>query len=595
MPWIVLELTPKGETVAISALVREITKRLPKSEVFIPSIETKIGDDLVTHPLILGYAFVRETTPPKPASYYTKLSGGKNINSVLMSSGKISYVADSYIEDLRGKARDLANQGIGVGDTVEVRSGPYKNLEAQVLLDLPETKQVQVLIQLRSKQAILLLPRSVLKVVNRSACGNLQARLAYIRSWHTLYRSLVACNPDVPKLSERVSSYLKVNDYLALEAKVVALQTLCSGDLEKNLAEVKSLMGQIQQLTDWIRQGTLLWSFVEFDSCFTETRLNRLAKSFKGLGWLVDLLQRVDRLSKDTEDLALGLEDDVEEGSYGNVFVDGANLLHRCYHAQSALPSWGTPDHTDMTTVFFLRSLVSLKKRFSGASIWVAWEGSSQRRIRIQAGYKQGRSTVDVSGYVEELKVALPSCGITQAYNPEEEADDIIATLVRESGCSNVIYSADKDFLQLVSEKTHLLVPPAGARKEVLYTPAKVLEAYGVPPSKILDLRAFFGDTSDALPGVPRVPKKVLRDLVSTYGSVKAVYSSSLSGLSRGQYDRVRGFEAQVRVNLFVMELVTVPLAFIHSAPCQEKAETLLGEEGVRAFFPNSSPIQGGM
>jgi 5'-3' exonuclease len=74
----------------------------------------------------------------------------------------------------------------------------------------------------------------------------------------------------------------------------------------------------------------------------------------------------------------------------------------------------------------------------------------------------------------------------------------------------------------------------------------------------MVQLRAFYGDPSDNIPGVPRVPKKVLRSLVQAHGSVEAVYRSGLTGLTKGQYERLRSAEPQVRINVELMTLVDV-------------------------------------
>jgi DNA polymerase-1 len=158
------------------------------------------------------------------------------------------------------------------------------------------------------------------------------------------------------------------------------------------------------------------------------------------------------------------------------------------------------------------------------------------------------------------LKDILPLFGIHQAWNPEEEADDVIATLTRKefSRQNNVVFSTDKDLLQLVNGNTSLLVPAVGSRNEILFDSATVVKTIGVPSEKMVQLRAFYGDPSDNIPGVPRVPKKVLRSLVQAHGSVEAVYRSGLTGLTKGQYERLRSAEPQVRINVELMTLVDV-------------------------------------
>jgi DNA polymerase-1 len=217
----------------------------------------------------------------------------------------------------------------------------------------------------------------------------------------------------------------------------------------------------------------------------------------------------------------------------------------------------------------FLRSLAALKKRFPEACFWVAWDGSSRRRRARFSDYKGHRSRKETSVTVGDvvfdplrlLRELLPLLGVRQVWNPEEEADDVLATLVRNdlAAQTNLVCSTDRDFLQLVTSSTMFLFPAVGSRKEVLYDVQGVVQQLGVPPENVVQLRAFVGDKS--LPGVARVPKKVLRSLVQEYGTVERVYASGLSVLNRGQYERVMEAAPQVRINLELMTLVDVSIS----------------------------------
>jgi DNA polymerase-1 len=109
----------------------------------------------------------------------------------------------------------------------------------------------------------------------------------------------------------------------------------------------------------------------------------------------------------------------------------------------------------------------------------------------------------------------------------------------------------------------------------------KILEVFGVPPSKLLQLRALCGDPSDNIPGVPRVPKKILKALVQAHSSVDGIYKSSLTGVSEGQYERLRLAEPQVILNLQLMSFVEVPVTRIVPKSDLEAAASLLSEIGI--------------
>jgi len=238
--------------------------------------------------------------------------------------------------------------------------------------------------------------------------------------------------------------------------------------------------------------------------------------------------------------------------------------------------------------VGFLRSLGSLKKRYPDAALYVTWDGSSKRRKSRFSEYKAQRNSNPPDLTV--LKKILPLLGVRQAWNKEEEADDVIATLTRRELArqKNVMFSTDKDLLQLVNDDTSLLIPPVGSRNEILFDPTTVLETIGVAPSKMVQLRAFYGDDSDNIPGVPRVPKKVLKALIQAHGSVDAVYRSGLTGLTKGQYERLRSFEPQIRINVELMSLVDVDIESIPTDMDPNVAQAILADYDIQPELLNT-------
>jgi len=99
------------------------------------------------------------------------------------------------------------------------------------------------------------------------------------------------------------------------------------------------------------------------------------------------------------------------------------------------------------------------------------------------------------------------------------EADDVIATLAtraRARGWEVVIYSADKDLMQLVGEGVSMI----DALRDKTYDREAVIKKFGVPPEQVADYLALVGDTSDNVPGIPGVGPKTASTLLTTYGSI---------------------------------------------------------------------------
>lgn len=569
LKWVVIELTSKGDKENPDEVRRALQKVLRGADVYIPAVETQIGDDTVVHYLMRGYAFIQHTFEDR---LYFRLENTKYVQMVLMAPGstlsnrKVATVENSYIEDMQEKIRAEVNQGIGVGDTVRICSGPYKNITAKVITEIPEEKQVQVHVQLRSKEAILTLPRSVLEIVDRAPLSNYYARMGYLRTWLQMAKVVLSYNPSPHRMNELHQRYLKVSAWMH-QGKLL-YSFIYSGSLEEQRVRLLQRRDILVQIEDWFQQGRRLSMFLYQDAVVPDSRLAAINTKASELKWFLGVEERLVAISHEVEEISRSLEranKGTEDVIVQNILVDGFNLAFRCYYAPGMGDLQDDAGVPSGVLLGFLKSLGSLQKRYPEAKFWVAWDGSSQRRKAVYPDYKGNRTQTDrspVFDQIAELKKVLPLLGVRQAWNPEEEADDIIATLVRGEleGQANLIFSTDRDFIQLVSENTHFLYPAVGSRREVMYDMEAVEKAFGVPPNKVLELRAFFGDSSDHLPGVPRVPKKVLKALLQTYGSVKGVYASGLAGVTKVQYERLRSAEPQVRINRDLMSLVDVAI-----------------------------------
>lgn len=570
-----VELTPRGEREPPDVVRQSARRLLGKAEVYIPAVETKIGDDTSIHYLINGYAFIRKERPDRD---YLKLEDTRLFQSVLKDGKGIAVVDSSYIESMKEKARAEINQGIGVGDIVLICSGPYKAIEASVITELPDEEKVQVFIELRSKQSIVTLPRSALKVVDRAPLSLYYARLGYLRAWAKMAATAFSYASDFRLVEKTYSTYRFVREsFNAIQKAFYFVHFYPHGQGPDGFGQMHSrIIATYQQMLkvhEWQVRGRTLYNWVNFDS-FTVAR-REITDLYARFKTLCEVEQRVHALSQSVEEvareLARGHKTDGEM-IVQNVLIDGHNLAFRCLYASGMTRLADRKGRPTGMILGFLRSVGALKKRYPEANFWVAWDGSSQRRRARYPDYKGNRkarkeTAVNVGGEVFDplvcLRELLPLMGLRQVWNPREEADDVIATLVRGEldGQTNLVFSTDRDFLQLVSSSTKLLYPSIGSRREVLFDVAAVEHQFGVPPGKMLQLRALFGDSSDNLPGVPRVPKKVLKALVQSHGDVDGVYTSGLSTVNRGQYERLRGAEPQVRINLEVMALFNVDIS----------------------------------
>ena len=120
------------------------------------------------------------------------------------------------------------------------------------------------------------------------------------------------------------------------------------------------------------------------------------------------------------------------------------------------------------------------------------------------------------------LKFAGFSCIECEGF----EADDILGTLAAsavKNGNECVIATGDRDSLQLVSDKTHVLLATTrmGKTEVTDFTPEAVEEKYGVTPKEMIQLKALMGDSSDNIPGIPGVGEKTGIALLTQFHSIE--------------------------------------------------------------------------
>lgn len=606
--WVVLELNPKSEGEDPESLRQGILQALKSpGEVFIPACVTQVGGDRTIHYLIEGYAFVRRTLDDQP---YLRLEGSRFVQSVLTRGGSrhsraLATVTNDHIERLRAQIDAEVNQGIGVGDQVVITSGHYKHITATVIEEIPEQDAVQVYIQLRSKQTIVTLPRSFLQISTRSPLAPLLGRLNHLRSWVTLAGPVFDWEDKFDPLWQDYLHLSRLEGWLARGAPTYSFLRFFDHELLVK-ANLPSKIAEIERLNGWLEAGRVMavHARVEAGPQFDAKVLE--------LAWFEDVLDRGRKIRAETQDLLLRMATRRRTGAGKlpqNVVVDGHNLAFRCLFAPGMADLSDSQGRGTGAILGFLRSLGALRKKFPTSALYVAWDGSSQRRKAKYPEYKANRhhsggngvsSGWDQIGY---LRGVLPALGVYQVFNPNEEADDVIATLVRKRIPSQktVIFSTDRDFLQLVTDTVSVLIPATGQRNELLFDPSAVEEHYGVKPKDMVQLRALTGDTSDNLPGVPRVPKKVLRDLIQAHGTVEGLYRSGFVGLSKIQYERIRQAEAQVRINLDLMALRDVPLTKVDPTPNPDAVASFLKEVEINpnsileTFFERSSEIATGL
>jgi DNA polymerase-1 len=235
----------------------------------------------------------------------------------------------------------------------------------------------------------------------------------------------------------------------------------------------------------------------------------------------------------------------------------------------------------------------SIKGRFQHCHVTIAWDNEAVRRKALFAGYKADRTKFGIGEQIKDLKGIYQHSNVSQTEYPGEEADDVIAALTKkykEEG-QVVIYSADKDMLQLVEDgKVVMIRPKSGARLERVFDEEAVKEEYGVAPK---DLHAFFcfrGDAVDSIPGVPRLKSSRIAQLVNKYKNNTEIYAH-LSEEKLTNFERVSLslFEPQVQINQELVRLRDdLELIMMHGTPDAEALQPYLDKYEIRSINPHT-------
>lgn len=201
--------------------------------------------------------------------------------------------------------------------------------------------------------------------------------------------------------------------------------------------------------------------------------------------------------------------------------VDGSGFIFRAYHA---LPPLTRPDGTPVGAVMgFCNMLAKLIGDHPDAHIAVIFDAARLTfRNDIYPEYKAHRPPApeDLVPQFPLVREAAHAFGLPSIELPGYEADDVIATYARlgvTEGHSVTIVSSDKDLMQLVRDGVQLMDP----MKRIMIGPAQVVEKFGVPPEKVVDVQSLAGDSSDNVPGVPGIGLKTAAELILEYGSLE--------------------------------------------------------------------------
>jgi DNA polymerase-1 len=277
--------------------------------------------------------------------------------------------------------------------------------------------------------------------------------------------------------------------------------------------------------------------------------------------------------------------------------IDGNSQMYRAYHAIRGLTG---PDGKSTNAVFgFVTMLRKLLADHRPTHVAAAFDLAGPTfRDALADDYKANRAPMppDLVEQVDLVHRACAALGVPVLTHEGVEADDVIGTLAKRAeaaGFDVAIVTGDKDLLQLVGGSVRVFNP----RDEgTWYDAAGVVEKFGVPPERVIDVLALTGDSVDNVKGVPGIGDKGARELIGEFGSLDAL----LEGAGRVTQKRYReALLAHAGEALKSRELVTirtsVPVAvefdaLAYTGADRERCYELFSSLGFRSLTNEFAP-----
>ena len=212
------------------------------------------------------------------------------------------------------------------------------------------------------------------------------------------------------------------------------------------------------------------------------------------------------------------------------ILVDGSALVYRAHYAFANRPL--TAPNGELTSVAFgfcsgiLRLIES--QRPDMLAVVFDMKGPNFRH-EMYPKYKANRKPMpeELAEQLPRLRELLAAWGLPVIECPAVEADDVMATLARRSAgiCDNVwFHTGDKDFMQLLDERTGMLKPGKRGDELKQFTVEDVRREYGLAPADLIDVFALAGDKADNIPGAPGIGNKTALKLITRFGTLEALY-----------------------------------------------------------------------
>ncbi|PHR49817.1 MAG: DNA polymerase I [Fluviicola sp.] len=244
--------------------------------------------------------------------------------------------------------------------------------------------------------------------------------------------------------------------------------------------------------------------------------------------------------------------------------LDAFALIYRAYFAFSKNPRVNSRGENTSAAFGFTNALLDVLKKENPTHIAVVFDapGGATNRMDDFAAYKANRQEMpeDIRNMIEPIKDIVKAFKIPLLLKEGFEADDVIGTLAKiaeKEGFTTYMMTPDKDFGQLVTDKTFMYKPGRGGKPAEIWGVKEICEKFEIEnPSQVIDILGLWGDSADNIPGIPGIGEKTSKKLIGQYGSMEELFKN-VDDLKGKQKENVINFEEQGRMSKMLATIIT--------------------------------------
>jgi DNA polymerase-1 len=244
--------------------------------------------------------------------------------------------------------------------------------------------------------------------------------------------------------------------------------------------------------------------------------------------------------------------------------IDAYALIFRAYFAFIKNPRINSKGLNTSAAFGFTNSLIDILNNEKPSHIAVVFDppGGSTIRKEEFSEYKAHRDETPegILTMIEPIKKIIRAFNIPILQVEGYEADDVIGTLSKmaeKEGFTTYMMTPDKDFGQLVTEKSLMFRPGRGGNPAEIWDVAKILEKFDVERvEQVIDILGLQGDAADNIPGIPGIGPKTASKLLKQFGSVEGIIEN-VDQLKGKQKENIENYAAQGLMSKSLATIIT--------------------------------------